>query len=70
MKKPKQKKSTGPKFIPCGRCIGGLVRIQRGDGSTAMRDCQCLRIFKGLEAPPTPESKSMDANGYWWLQHD
>lgn len=48
MKKKGKKAQTGPKFIPCGHCMGGLVRVQRGDGYV-MRDCECMLAWKGLK---------------------
>lgn len=48
--KQKRKPTSGPKFIPCGRCDGGLIRVPRGSGYV-MRQCQCMSAWKGLKAP-------------------
>lgn len=46
MRKSKPETSTKPKFIPCGRCIGGLVRVERSPGHFVMRQCACMIAFK------------------------
>ena len=48
--------SDSPKFRPCGRCYGGLVREIR-NGCSVMRRCACLLAFlAGGQLTTTPEA--------------
>lgn len=56
MRKSKPEQSNNRRYISCGHCIGGLVRIERSPGHFAMRQCQCMLAYKAggtLNPDPT-----------------
>jgi hypothetical protein len=55
VKKRKSEEVSKRRYISCGNCIGGLVRVECSPGQFAMRQCQCMLAFKaGGSLSPQP----------------
>jgi hypothetical protein len=59
--KPEPDAAPKPRYVPCGRCYSGLIRVERSPGHYVMSQCECMAAFKagGKVNPPPIDGKAL-----------